>query len=108
MRPRIEVDVVKDRAMALFEASELSQAEVARRMGTSDSQVKYLLDGDRPWSEEWIVKFSKALNISPIELFREAEGAHKRLYAAVAKLLTKITEDKEIDSLAMVISRMAK
>ena len=70
-------------AQELFEkleqSGEITQAELALRMGCARSQLSHLLSGRRRWNEDWIDRFCEALGITLYDLLVEAPKGFSEL-----------------------------
>ena len=98
-------------AQELFEkleqSGEITQAELALRMGCARSQLSHLLSGRRRWNEDWIDRFCEALGITLYDLLVEApEGfselklyphpRHAKIHKKLQWILEKGGEKQEV------------
>ncbi len=98
-------------AQELFEkleqSGEITQAELALRMGCARSQLSHLLSGRRRWNEDSIDRFCEALGITLYDLLVEApEGfselklyphpRHAKIHKKLQWILEKGGEKQEV------------
>jgi transcriptional regulator with XRE-family HTH domain len=76
--------IVEDRK----EIGQISQRELARKVGCSEPQLSSLLSGNRRLNEDWIIKICEALDIrlSDLEKSESIKKDSKELRAAIENL----------------------
>lgn len=85
------------------EARELKLEQVAEGVGTSIQQVQRLEKGDRKLDAEWLVKFAKFYNLTPLEILADRKSSE--VWAAEIQMLNekyrkRLMEDLETYKLA--------
>ena len=77
----------------------ITQEDLARLVGTGQSQINKLEKGERCLDKDWLLKLAPALKCRPIDLLSQEELAE---YAAIFGTSLRIVNDKYIDVEAII------